>query len=217
MKLYSLALLLMASHAASPAVAQSAHAPSAAWENSAHGKMLRRVLPPGPEPEELPEPGSPGARLLERYCTQCHYLASPAMHTPESWPRVVERMVRRMKGEGNLGTEMKDLMQGVRAPSDAEIETLIAYLEKHAQRPINASRYPDLQSPEGRAFSEACSQCHALPDPQRHAAAEWPQVVERMQKHLTWAGTVQSSRRHPGPQLEVTEILEFLRRNSQGY
>ncbi|HSF47897.1 MAG TPA: hypothetical protein VLA73_06010, partial [Burkholderiales bacterium] len=137
MKLYSLALLLMASHAASLAVAQSAHAPSAAWENSAHGKMLRRVLPPGPKPEELPEPGSPGARLLERYCTQCHYLASPAMHTPESWPRVVERMVRRMKGEGNLGTQMKELMQGVSAPSDEEIDALTAYLEKHAQTPIN--------------------------------------------------------------------------------
>jgi cytochrome c2 len=216
MKLSSHALLLIAI-GASPALAQSAEAGSAAWEASAHGKMLRRVVPPGPEPHELPEAGSPGARLLEQYCTQCHYLVSPAMHTPESWPRVVERMVRRMKGEGKLGAQMKELMQGVQAPSEKEIETLISYLKENAQTPIDASRYPDLSSPEGRAFSNACSQCHALPDPERHTAAEWPKIVERMQKHLSWAGTVRSSRRHLGPQLELSEIVEFLQRNSRQY
>jgi cytochrome c2 len=215
-KLSSRALLLIAIGAA-PGLAQSAEAASAAWETSAHGKMLRRVVPPGPEPDELPEAGSAGARLLEQYCTQCHYLVSPAMHTPQSWPRVVERMVRRMKGEGNLGIEMKELMQGVQTPSEKELETLISYLKKNAQTPIDPSLYPDLSSPEGRAFREACSQCHALPDPQRHTAAEWPQVVERMQKHLSWAGTVRSSRRHLGPQLELNKIVEFLQRNSRKY
>lgn len=185
------------------------------WKDSPHGAMLRRILPPGPRPRQLPEPESPGARALGRYCVQCHYLPSPAMHTPENWPKTVERMVPRMQGKGNLGPLMQDMMAGVLAPSPAELEALLAYLRRHGQKPINRARYPDLATPEGRAFDLACSQCHALPDPQRHTAREWPAVVERMKKHLEWVGTVRGRLPNPGGELQEAQIVAFLQRHAK--
>ena len=35
------------------------------WEASEHGRMLKRILPPGPDPAKLPEAGSHAANLLE--------------------------------------------------------------------------------------------------------------------------------------------------------
>src|SRR4051794_8857652 len=72
------------------------------WAKSPHGAMLERILPPAIEPANFPEAQSEGARLTVRYCVQCHYLVNPAMHTPERWKSVVERMVWRMRGNGNM-------------------------------------------------------------------------------------------------------------------
>lgn len=108
--------------------------------------MLLRILPSGPKPEELPEPASAGARTLTRYCVQCHYLPSPYMHTPERWEVVVERMVRRMQGEGNLGVVLKERMEDVEAPSEAEVENRLAYLSEYGQKAIDPGRYPDLKT-----------------------------------------------------------------------
>lgn len=185
------------------------------WKDSPHGAMLRRILPPGPRPEQLPEPDSPGARTMARYCVQCHYLPSPAMHTPENWPKTLDRMVPRMQGKGNMGTLMQDMMAGVQAPSGDEVQTLLAYLRRHGQQPIDRARYPDLATPEGRAFDLACSQCHALPDPKRHTSREWPAVVERMKKHLEWVGTVRGRQPNPEGELRATQIIAFLQRNAR--
>ena len=86
------------------------------WESSPHGPMLERILPPAFAPAELPDPGSEGARLTLRYCVQCHNLANPAMHHAAKWPAVVDRMVVRMEGRGNMGTLMSEMMAGVKAP-----------------------------------------------------------------------------------------------------
>ena len=51
-------------------------------------EMMSGRLPPGIKPEALPDPGSPGAKFLNSYCTQCHNLPSPLMHTAEEWPVV---------------------------------------------------------------------------------------------------------------------------------
>ena len=186
------------------------------WEQSEHGRMLKRILPPGPDPAALPDAQSAGARLLERYCVQCHYLPNPSMHSPQHWPHVVERMVRRMRGEGNIGSEMKELMGDVSAPSDDEVADLVEYLRRNGQQPIDSARYADLASPEGRVFANACSQCHVLPDPKSHTAKEWPEVVERMKKNLAWIGVVAPNRTVGGePRLEVEQILTFLERNSR--
>lgn len=183
------------------------------WESSPHGPMLERILPPAFAPGELPEPGSQGARLTLRYCVQCHNLANPAMHHAEKWPAIVERMVLRMEGRGNLGQLMSEMMAGVKAPVAEETRSIVAYLQKHSQAPLDAQRYPEVNQPSGEAFRLACNQCHVLPDPKRHTAAEWPRVVARMQENMEWMNRVVGAQPAPGePQLRVEEINAFLRK-----
>lgn len=186
------------------------------WRQSPHGAMLERILPPTVEPQRLPEPRSRGARLAVNYCVQCHYLPNPAMHEAARWKSVVERMVWRMEGKGNMGKLMQDMMAGVNAPNADEQATLTRYLQKHAQRKIDPKQYPDLTSPPGQMFSIACAQCHALPDPKRHTAVEWPVVIERMQRNMAWANrVVGDAALRTLPELDTAEILRFLQRNSR--
>jgi hypothetical protein len=151
-----------------------------------------------------------------RYCVQCHNLPNPAMHHAAKWPPVVERMVMRMEGRGNMGTLMAEMMAGVKAPSAEETRTLVAYLRKHAQRPLDPKLYPEVRAPAGEAFRLACNQCHVLPDPKRHTAAEWRAVVARMQENMEWMNRVVGSKPLPGePQLRVEEINAFLARHAR--
>jgi hypothetical protein len=183
------------------------------WAASPHGPMLERILPPTFEAHQLPEPDSRGARLALRYCVQCHNLPNPAMHHAEKWPGVVERMVLRMEGRGNLGALMSEMMAGVEAPDEADSGLIVAYFAKHAQKPLDVTRYPEVNRSSGEAFRLACNQCHVLPDPQRYSAAEWPSVVSRMQENMEWMNRVVGSRPSPGePQLRVEEINAFLRK-----
>jgi hypothetical protein len=183
------------------------------WESSPHGPMLERILPPTFAPEALPEAGTQGARLTLHYCVQCHNLANPAMHHAQKWPGIVDRMVLRMQGRGNLGPLMAEMMAGVTAPSEEETRAIVAYLQKHSQAPLDAQRYPEVNQPSGEAFRLACNQCHVLPDPRRHTAAEWPRVVARMQENMEWMNRVVGSQPVPGePQLRVEEINAFLRK-----
>jgi hypothetical protein len=186
------------------------------WESSPHGPMLERILPPTFAPAQLPERDTEGARLTLRYCVQCHNLANPAMHHAEKWPAIVDRMVLRMQGRGNMGGLMSEMMAGVSAPAPEETRSLVAYLQKHAQAPLDPGRYPELNRPSGEAFRLACNQCHVLPDPRRHTAAEWPRVVARMQENMEWMNRVVGSRPVPGePQLRVEEINAFLQRHAR--
>jgi hypothetical protein len=181
------------------------------WESSPHGPMLERILPPTFAPAELPEPGSEGARLTLRYCVQCHNLANPAMHHAAKWPAVVDRMVVRMEGRGNMGALMSEMMAGVKAPPEDETRSIVAYLQKHAQTPLDTRSYPEVNRPSGEAFRLACNQCHVLPDPKRHTADEWPKVVARMQENMEWMNRVVGTKPVPGePELRVEEINAFL-------
>jgi cytochrome c5 len=181
------------------------------WAGSPHGPLLERILPPTFEPAQLPEPDSAGAQLTLRYCVQCHNLPNPAMHHAAKWRPTVDRMVKRMQGRGNLGALMTEMMAGVKAPSEGEAATLVAYLIKHAQKPLDPRRYPEIDRPSGEAFRLACSQCHVLPDPRRHSAEEWRAVVARMQENMQWMNRVVGSQSVPGePQLRVEEINAFL-------
>ena len=182
------------------------------WAKSPHGPMLARILPPAMDARDLPEAGSEGARLTVRYCVQCHNLVNPAMHTAERWKSVVERMVWRMRGNGNMGELMKEMMAQVRAPTDAEVDTLLRYLQKHGQSEIDP-RHPALATRAGEAFGIACSQCHALPDPQRHTAREGPIVVERMKRHMAWTNVIVGAPElKTVPELRTAEIVRFLQR-----
>src|SRR5688572_21363639 len=186
------------------------------WAESPHGPMLERILPPSFEARELPEPASRGAQLALRYCVQCHNLPNPAMHHAAKWPGIVERMVLRMEGRGNLGELMADMMAGVKSPAAGETKALVAYLQKHAQTPLDPRRYPEVLQASGEAFRVACNQCHVLPDPRRHTAREWRAVVARMQQNMEWMNRVVGTQPVPGePQLRVEEINAFLARHAR--
>jgi len=208
-------LLFVAALAAAPARGQDGvklvEQARKRWAESPHGPMLERILPPTVEPRQLPEPKSRGARLVVRYCVQCHNLPNPAMHHAAKWPAVFERMVVRMRGKGNMGELMQDMMAGVEAPAVGEAEILLAYLRKHSQRPLDPRKYPGVLRPEGQSFRLACQQCHVLPDPKRHTASEWPGVVARMEKDMEWMNRIVGNQHDPGePQLRVEEINAFL-------
>ena len=201
--------------AAAPACAQDAirlvEQAKKRWAESPHGPMLERILPPTFELHQLPERGSRGARLVIRYCVQCHNLPNPAMHHAAKWPAIFERMVVRMRGKGNLGELMQDMMAGVEAPSVDEAGVLLAYLQKHGQQALDPKKYPAVNLPEGQSFRLACQQCHVLPDPQRHKASEWPAVVARMEKNMQWMNRVVANQPDPREiQLKVEEINAFL-------
>ena len=207
---------LAAAAAYAPAAAQN-DAPEIAkakylWSKSPHGRMLERILPPAIEPQQLPEPSSEGAQLTARYCVQCHYLPNPRMHSAERWKPTVVRMVWRMEGKGNMGELMKEMMAYVRAPTNGEITTLTEYLVKHAQKEI-PKEHPALKGTEGKMFAIACSQCHALPDPQQHTVSEWPGVVRRMSGHMKWANTIVGSPDlRTEPVLRTEQIVALLQR-----
>jgi cytochrome c1 len=185
------------------------------WEESPHGPMLARILPPTFQLAQLPEPDTRGAMLVVDYCVQCHNLPNPAMHHAKKWPGIVERMVVRMRGKGNLGTLMKEMMAGVKAPTDQEQAVLVAYLERYSQRPLDLSKYSDIESDQAKAFRLACKQCHTLPDPERYTAAEWPAVVARMEKNMLWMNRVVGSKPDPDePQLRIEEILSYLQKHA---
>ena len=209
-------LFLVLSLVALNASANETDAARKRWAGSPHGPLLERILPPGFEADMLPEPGSRGAQLTLRYCVQCHNLANPAMHHAAKWPGIVERMVLRMRGRGNMGKLMAEMMAGVVAPEPREAQVLVAYLRKHAQKALDRRRYPELFTPAGESFRLACSQCHALPDPRRHTAKEWPAVVARMQKNMEWMNRVVGSKPVPDePQLRIEDINAFLARHAR--
>ena len=186
------------------------------WASSPHGPMLERILPPTFDARQLPEPKSKGAQLTMRYCVQCHNLPNPAMHDAAKWPGIVERMVLRMEGRGNMGQLMAEMMAGVKAPSEEETRLIRLYLRKHAQKPLDAKLYPEVYAPSGEAFRRACNQCHVLPDPKRHTPAQWRAVVARMQENMEWMNRVVGTQPVPGePQLRVEEILAFLARHAR--
>lgn len=171
---------------------------------------MTRILPPSVDAAALPEAGSPGAALLARYCVQCHHLPNPAMHHPDKWPKIVDRMVVRMRGHGNRGAQMRQMMEGVAAPDEEELHMLIGYLRRNAQKPIDIARYPDLDT-RGRSFRDACAQCHVLPEPASRTASEWRRVVSRMERNMAWMNRVTGSQPAPGePQLRVPDILAYL-------
>lgn len=155
--------------------------------------MMGAQLPPGIDPGKLPEAVSNGAKLLGKYCNQCHELPGPGMHSAEEWPRVVDRMNQRMQMMS--GRSMMRMMHDIKVPSDSELKTLVTYLQKYAQQAIDKTQYTDLNSPAGKAFSATCSRCHALPDPKQHTVDGWPGVVERMARNMKVMGKTVPTRK----------------------
>lgn len=211
MRLLVVAALVIATAAFAQEADQLVAQAKKRWAESPHGPMLERILPPTFEAARLPEKQSRGARLVVHYCVQCHNLPNPAMHHAAKWPAVLERMVVRMRGKGNMGELMQEMMAGVEAPTEDEARVLLAYLRRNGQRPLDPKKYPEIYGPEGQSFRLACEQCHVLPDPRRHTAAEWPAVVSRMERNMEWMNRVVGNQHPPDePQLRIDEINAFL-------
>jgi mono/diheme cytochrome c family protein len=153
--------------------------------------MMGDQFPPEISPETLPDPAGAGADLVKRYCTQCHNLPSPSLHTAEEWLAVAARMFHRMErmadGRQHMGMRRRH-MTSIQAPTPAEQDAILAYLTQHAIRPA-APHEPGLpETPELTLFRQTCSRCHALPHSASHTADEWPLVVERMRANMERMG-----------------------------
>lgn len=168
--------------------------------------MMGDMLPPM-NPDQLPDPDSKGALLLQQFCTQCHNLPGPGLHTAAEWPAVVGRMDRRMQMMSRQGMMM---MGRIEAPDKQELATILGYLQAHAQKALDTRLAPGLETAAGKAFRDFCSQCHALPDPGQHTAKKWPEVVERMK------GYMESMDKRVPDEKTLREILGFLQRNAYG-
>lgn len=61
---------------------------------------------------------SPGARMVQQYCSACHVPPEPGAHTPDEWPAVVQRMKRYMVQTGrpvpgtDAMTKLMEYLQG---------------------------------------------------------------------------------------------------------
>ncbi len=87
-------------------------------------RMMGDQLPPSIDAADLPDPQSRGARLMVRYCTQCHDLPPPVLHTSGEWPKVFARMDRRMAMMSRMGS--------ILSPTDQERSVILSYLRRHA-------------------------------------------------------------------------------------
>jgi len=87
------------------------------------GGMMGGGMPRASGPAEMPDADSAGAKLVSRYCTQCHDLPSPKLHSASGWPTTVARMNERMQW-----LSQNDNSTTIVAPSADELSGLIDYL-----------------------------------------------------------------------------------------
>ena len=181
-------------------LAELGGAPTASLERGQRWRMISSVgvgLPPSIfKVEDLPEPRSRGAGLLQVYCVQCHWLPAPQMHSAREWPLLLRRMElrartldQRLGGPLTRGLVGEILMAGYEhtaLPSPAEMDTIEAYLVAHA---LPTAKPGELTAGPGRdLFLHQCSLCHETPSPRAHTASGWQAVVERMQTTMAIMG-----------------------------
>jgi mono/diheme cytochrome c family protein len=172
--------------------------------------------PPIFKAEDLPEPRSRGAGLLQVYCIQCHWLPAPQMHSAAEWPILLRRMEmrartleHRMGGPLTEGLTGEILMAGytrTALPSPAERDTIAAYLIRHALRAATPGELG--RGPAAALFLEHCSICHEAPSPKAHTAAGWEAVVERMEAAAPLMGVP------PLADAQIDSIVAYLSRRA---
>ena len=141
-------------------------------------KML--VIPGGLTAEKLPEPGSRGARLYASYCSQCHNLPNPKMHSTDDWPIMFEKMTEHSRLMAGLNPDIKMLVPNEKAE-------IISYLTRNGfvALPGNAAL---LKGPDAFKIIWFCSVCHAIPDPKQFSPQEWSKIVDRMNDYRNKQG-----------------------------
>lgn len=176
-------------------------APNQAELRGLLAELMRAWVPPRREPAALPNADSRGAKLMGKYCAQCHGLPDPGAYSADEWPRVMERMSLRMQA---LGSRRCHVLQ-LAVPTDQEKSELLAYLRQSAFESLNAGPKISLTGEGAMAYLNFCSQCHDPPHPRQHLASEWPKVVNRMQDYAYFIG------RRTITDKENAAILEFLK------
>lgn len=170
------------------------------------------VLATAIAPAELPDGTSPGAHLVERYCSQCHGIPSPGSHSAADWAPTLRRMLvrmergQRMGGMGGMMGRGMGMGMHVAVPTEAERRSILAYLQSHGLRPIAEDSLPEAGGESSGRFARSCSRCHALPTPAQHTAAEWPAVVARMRGNMLRFGVDTLS------DTAAAEIIAYLQR-----
>jgi len=83
---------------------------------------------------------------------------------------------------------------------------------------IDPANLPDLQSEGALLIQRYCNQCHNLPSPGLHTAAEWPTVVARMNHRMqmmSGRGKMWMMRDIKAPsQQELDTLLTYLQANA---
>ncbi len=153
-----------------------------AWD-----KNIKRIVIPsfGLTADQLPDPQSKGAVLFASYCSQCHNLPSPKMHSTNDWPVRFEKMM-------DHALLMAGASPGVKTPADKEKKEIVSYLEKNGFRDLPANS-PLRAEPEAFNVVWFCSVCHAVPDPDQFPAKEWSKIVDRMNSYRKKQGREEMS------------------------
>lgn len=163
---------------------------------------LKRMIPKGMNPNDLPDADSRGAALLNIYCTQCHELPTPSMHNSTEWPSVLTRMQMHLKSSKG------GMLRHVIFPPKKDWRILEDYLLNNAQISLDPLKYEDINTGSGKAFVSICSQCHAAPSPESHTKNEWPRVVLRMKSNMMAANIAAPE------QKTLLAIIDYLQRHS---
>lgn len=95
---------------------------------SGEALMLGGAMPKIIDIQDLPEPNSPPARLLNQICAQCHGLPSPDQHSAEGWLPVVTRMKARIRWM----TTYSNIK--ITEPSADELRLISDYLQQYARK-----------------------------------------------------------------------------------
>jgi cytochrome c5 len=132
------------------------------------------ALPPsGITKADLPDPESQGAAYVQTFCSRCHNLPTPLMHSATDWPGVTRRMWLRM--------DRIDPKYAIPVPELADQLVILQYLTDNALK-VSDQNLPDF--PGRDVFERTCSQCHELADPRQHSPGDWYVVVRRMNQHM---------------------------------
>lgn len=167
----ALPFLLVLTLLATPALA------SHQWGGVDICETRKDIMPPDMHPSQLPEPASQGAQVLQRYCTQCHYLTGPGRHTSKEWTDVLRRMDTLM----GISHFYRGLLGKVAIPDAAEKAALRDYLDRHALQPLPPAPAGAPLVGAERAWRAICGDCHAAPDPRAYPESAWPALLARME------------------------------------